>query len=749
MRKKLLNCFVFVLCALLASASATFSQAKKQYNIFNQTDNSSLLNGELKNVVTDAEIFDLNKQELTSLYENRNPQISMQIPYKSGIYNVNLERFDILAPNAEIVARTASGTEEISREGLAVSYRGKLEGFDNTLISMTFSKDNVVGLMISGNDNYVIGEIRNRQGIETGKYALYRESDLVSKNSFNCFTSDALSPEQIENVKKAAINNIRDIAPTDLYVAEIAVEVDYATYNVYGQSTQTATNYVLSVFSAVSAVYMKEINVKLILPYIRVWTTQDPYTGTTSGTILNQFRAEWNANQQTVQRSLAHMISRRAGNLGGIAWVNALCSGGAGGYGYAFSNTDGPIQPLPTYSWDVMVVAHETGHNFGSPHTHSCSWNGGPIDSCYQTEGGCYTGPAIPRVGTIMSYCHLNGSISLVQGFGPLPRELIRNNAESAPCMYISSKPVELGYPNGGESFRTGNSTVIYWGTSVVGNVNIELSTNNGTSWQTIQNNVPAAQRTYNWTVPAMATTSQAKVRILNSANLSQGDTSDAPFRVILNLNVFNVVSPASLSRIEVAYNMPGTQKFIWGSAGTDNSIRYKFKIRKIGTTLDYTYVSDNNGADTAITLRKSFLDTLAQTMGTTGDSVRASWRGWAYNGFDSTSSANSFIITFVRTNVGINVISSVVPEEYSLDNNYPNPFNPSTKIRFAVPETGNVELNVYDSKGSLVGKLVNGRLNAGLYEYEFNAASLPSGAYFYRLSAGSFSSTKRMVLVK
>ncbi len=749
MRKKLLNFLVFVLCVILTSSSATYSQAKKQYNIFTNTDNSSLLNGELTNVVTDAEIFDLNMQELTSLYENRNPQISIQIPYKNSIYNVNLERFDILAPDAELVARTANGTEVIPREGLAVSYKGKLEGFDNTLISMTFSRDNVVGLMVSGNDNFVIGEVRNRQGAETGKYALYKESDLVSKNTFNCGTSDALSQEQIENVKKAAINGIRDIAPTDLYVAEIAVEVDYATYNVYGQSTQTATNYVLSVFSAVSAVYMKEINVKLILPYIRVWTTQDPYTGTTSGTILNQFRAEWNANQQTVQRSLAHMISRRAGNLGGIAWVNALCSGGAGGYGYAFSNTDGPIQPLPTYSWDVMVVAHETGHNFGSPHTHSCSWNGGPIDSCYQTEGGCYTGPAIPRVGTIMSYCHLNGSISLVQGFGPMPRELIRNNAESAPCMYISSKPVELGYPNGGESFRTGNSTVIYWGTSVVGNVNIEMTTNNGTSWQTIQNNVPAAQRTYNWTVPAMATTSQAKVRILNSANLSQGDTSDAPFRVILNLNVFNVVSPASLSRIEVAYNMPGTQKFIWGSAGTDNSIRYKFKIRKIGTTLDYTYVSDNNGTDTAITLRKSFLDTLAQTMGTTGDSVRASWRGWAYNGFDSTSSANSFIITFVRTNVGINVISSVVPEEYSLDNNYPNPFNPSTKIRFAVPETGNVELNVYDSKGSLVGKLVNGRLNAGLYEYEFNAASLPSGAYFYRLSAGSFSSTKRMVLVK
>ncbi len=147
--------------------------------------------------------------------------------------------------------------------------------------------------------------------------------------------------------------------------------------------------------------------------------------------------------------------------------------------------------------------------------------------------------------------------------------------------------------------------------------------------------------------------------------------------------------------------------------------------------------------------MRKSFLDTLAQTMGTTGDSVRASWRGWAYNGFDSSSAANSFLVTFVRTSVGINVISSVVPEQYSLGDNYPNPFNPSTKIKFAIPSSGNVELNVYDSRGSLVGKLVNQKLNAGLYEYEFSAANLPSGVYFYRLNAQDFVQTKRMVLVK
>lgn len=749
MKRKLSAGFVCALLVSLLMSSASFAQLKMQYNIFTSANNSSLLDNELKGVVKDAEVFDINREELGRLFDTRNPEIEIQIPYKNNVYNVTLERFDILAPNAKIVARTEQGNQELNLDGIAVSYKGKLQGLGNTLVSMTFTRDNITGLMISGNDNFVIGEIRNKQGVQTGKYALFKESDLIAKNEFKCHTSDELSSEVLERVRNTVVDNLKDVTPTDLYVAEIAVDVDFATYNVYGQSVQNATNYIISLFSAVSAVYMKEVNVKLILPYIRVWATADPYTGSTSGTILSQFRNEWNANQQNVQRTLAHLVSRRPANLGGIAWLNALCSSSSGGFGYAFSNTDGPILPLPTYSWDVMVIAHETGHNFGSPHTFNCSWNGGPIDTCYQPEGGCYSGPVYARVGTIMSYCHLNGSVSLVQGFGPMPRELIRNNAEAAQCMYVSSRPVTVGYPNGGESFRTGNSTAIYWGSSLTGNVNIQLSVAPGAPWQTIQNNVPASQRQFNWTLPAIATTQQARIRVIDAANPAVGDSSDAPFRIILNLNTFNVLSPASLTRLEVAYNMPGTQKFVWASAGSDNSIKYKFKVRKIGTTLDYTYTSDNNGSDTAITLRKSFLDTLAQTMGTVGDSVRASWRGWAYNGFDSSASANAFVITFVRTNVGINVVSSTVPEEYALENNYPNPFNPSTKIRFAIPATGNVELNIYDSKGSLVGKLVNQKLNAGVYEYDFNASNLPSGAYFYRLSSQNFAQTKKMLLVK
>lgn len=89
------------------------------------------------------------------------------------------------------------------------------------------------------------------------------------------------------------------------------------------------------------------------------------------------------------------------------------------------------------------------------------------------------------------------------------------------------------------------------------------------------------------------------------------------------------------------------------------------------------------------------------------------------------------------------------LPSEYKLYNNYPNPFNPSTKIKFAIPKQEYVTLNIYDNLGRLVKTLVNSILSAGIYEYTFSADNLSSGIYFYTLKAGNYSDSKIMVLIK
>jgi hypothetical protein len=102
---------------------------------------------------------------------------------------------------------------------------------------------------------------------------------------------------------------------------------------------------------------------------------------------------------------------------------------------------------------------------------------------------------------------------------------------------------------------------------------------------------------------------------------------------------------------------------------------------------------------------------------------------------------------------VGVNIISTEVPESFSLYQNYPNPFNPSTKIKFDIP-VGNgrdrsVMLKIYDALGREIAVLVNEQLRSGTYEAEWNASDYASGIYYYKLTAGEFSETKKMVLIK
>ena len=105
--------------------------------------------------------------------------------------------------------------------------------------------------------------------------------------------------------------------------------------------------------------------------------------------------------------------------------------------------------------------------------------------------------------------------------------------------------------------------------------------------------------------------------------------------------------------------------------------------------------------------------------------------------------------VTKYTAPTGINLISGEVPSDYNLSQNYPNPFNPTTNIKFSIPTQGFVTLKVFNSLGKEVATLVNGNTSVGTYEVNFDAGSLTSGVYFYKIQTGDFFSVKRMVLVK
>ena len=88
-------------------------------------------------------------------------------------------------------------------------------------------------------------------------------------------------------------------------------------------------------------------------------------------------------------------------------------------------------------------------------------------------------------------------------------------------------------------------------------------------------------------------------------------------------------------------------------------------------------------------------------------------------------------------------------PKEFTLSQNYPNPFNPVTIISYQLPETEFVTLKIYDILGNEVVTLVNEEKPAGSYNFSFDASKLPSGVYYYKLRAGNYVETKKMMLLK
>jgi hypothetical protein len=100
-----------------------------------------------------------------------------------------------------------------------------------------------------------------------------------------------------------------------------------------------------------------------------------------------------------------------------------------------------------------------------------------------------------------------------------------------------------------------------------------------------------------------------------------------------------------------------------------------------------------------------------------------------------------------VLTNLNNN--ETGIPTEFKLSQNYPNPFNPSTSIKYALPKNSSVKLIVYGLLGNEIKTLVNEKQTAGTYETKFDATTLASGVYYYKLITEGFVETKQMVLIK
>jgi hypothetical protein len=213
----------------------------------------------------------------------------------------------------------------------------------------------------------------------------------------------------------------------------LAIETDAEfTVNLFGGNEEAAAAYALALTAATSEIYTNDLNVRLRVGYLRLWNVNaatDPWNQTSTVNQLFQFRDTWIATMGSVPRDNAQFLSGR-GLGGGVAWLPGLC----GDFSYGLSANLGgsfpyPLQNNSNANWDIMVYAHELGHNFGSPHTHSYS---PPLDGCGNND--C----SQANQGTIMSYCHLcsGGLANVALAFHPENVVTMSNLLDSIGCTY-------------------------------------------------------------------------------------------------------------------------------------------------------------------------------------------------------------------------------------------------------------------------------------------------------------------------
>ncbi len=116
-------------------------------------------------------------------------------------------------------------------------------------------------------------------------------------------------------------------------------------------------------------------------------------------------------------------------------------------------------------------------------------------------------------------------------------------------------------------------------------------------------------------------------------------------------------------------------------------------------------------------------------------------YTGGSYDGYSSVSDSDLVVSIFENP--------AEVVSDFQLYQNYPNPFNPTTIISYSIYNTGFVTLKIFDLRGKELIILVNEKQNAGNYDVEFDASDFPAGVYFYRISSGKNSVTRKMILIK
>jgi hypothetical protein len=396
-------CHAFLLCAFaslnLSLSAQLFEPSSSEVRAITVDESKTV------GISIDLTVF----EELRKSYPE---EFILVLPdFNGGEVQLHLERFEPFPATIKVGIHSDRGYEELDYVPRIKTY--KVTGGTGSFVLMT---DYVLGTFQHNGMQIEVKPIDDKA--TDGEHVLFDVNNLIVGRDFECAMEEVGTGDG-HKVRELVERSEKSLSGC----AEIAVDIDSYTYSTFGD-VLSATDWALALMTAVSQIYTQELGdlVFLQTTYVHIWQTADPMSNYTNqaGEMLDIFRSTWQNDPvlSSIQRDETHLLTKRNDTgTGGIAYLDVVCSSYAYGFSSALSGTTN--YNISSWTWNLMVVAHELGHNLGSNHTQSCVWPGGPIDNCVSPEGGCsYEGGTVTE-GTIMSYCHTNGSVPNVLNFHP------------------------------------------------------------------------------------------------------------------------------------------------------------------------------------------------------------------------------------------------------------------------------------------------------------------------------------------
>ena len=278
-------------------------------------------------------------------------------------------------------------------------------------------EDRVEGLVRREGQTFELSPFQAPGRAFEGDHVWMHVESMQDGMAFECGVTEEMGlAHEVQTMGLEAVQR----SQVDPVCAEIALDMDNHTYNTFN-SCADAVDWGLTLLAGANEVYMFELDQAVTLQpvHMNIWFSPEPWAGIVENAqgMLNSLSDTWATDSylSAVDRDLVHLISKRGNTgTGGIAWLPGVCNGW---YRAAFSSAMSQnYNSYPNYSYNLQVMCHEMGHNFGSNHTHWCGWPGdftlhpngvagGAFLTCYDVEGSC-SATIEGQVGTIMSYCY-------------------------------------------------------------------------------------------------------------------------------------------------------------------------------------------------------------------------------------------------------------------------------------------------------------------------------------------------------